>query len=83
MIKDFVARARIFIVMNSGAGFFARLLRFSVIAIDYSIFKTAKHPKCHPIRVRFGKPFLPEDREKEGFAIEAKNSYEVISVAAR
>jgi len=44
---------------------------------------TAKHPKRHPIRVRFGKPLLLEDLEKEGFAMGAKNSYEAISVAAR
>jgi len=33
---------------------------------------TAKYPKCHPIRVRFGKPLLPEDLEKEGLAMGAK-----------
>jgi long-chain acyl-CoA synthetase len=44
---------------------------------------TAKHPKRHPIRVRFGKPLLPEELEKEGFAMGAKNSYEAIGMAAR
>jgi len=44
---------------------------------------TAKHPKLHPIRVRFGKPLLPEDLEKEGLAMGAQNSYEAICVAAR
>ena len=44
---------------------------------------TAKYPKFHPIRVRFGKPLLPEDLEKEGLAMGAKDSYEAICVAAR
>ena len=44
---------------------------------------TAKHPKRHPIRVRFGKPLSPDDLEKEGFAMGAQNGYEAICVAAR
>ncbi|MDD5237420.1 MAG: 1-acyl-sn-glycerol-3-phosphate acyltransferase [Candidatus Omnitrophica bacterium] len=44
---------------------------------------TAKYPKLHPIRVRFGKPLLVEDLEKEGLAMGAKDSYEAICVAAR
>jgi long-chain acyl-CoA synthetase len=44
---------------------------------------TAKYPKFHHIRVRFGKPLLPEDLEKEGLAMGAKDSYEAICVAAR
>jgi long-chain acyl-CoA synthetase len=44
---------------------------------------TVKYPKCHPIRVRFGKPLLVEDLEKEGLAMGAKDSYEAICVAAR
>ncbi len=44
---------------------------------------TAKYPKRHPIRVRFGKPLLPDDLEKEGLAMGAQNSYEAICVAAR
>jgi len=43
----------------------------------------AKYPKRHPIRVRFGKPLLAEDLEKEGLAMSAKNSYDAICVAAR
>ena len=43
----------------------------------------ARHPKRHPIRVRFGKPLLPEDLEKEGLAMGAQNSYDAICVAAR
>ena len=44
---------------------------------------TSKHPKLHPIRVRFGKPLLVEDLEIEGLAMGAQNSYEAICVAAR
>lgn len=44
---------------------------------------TAKYPKRHSIRVRFGKPLLPEDLEKEGLAMGAQNSYDAICVAAR
>jgi len=44
---------------------------------------TAKYPKRHPIRVRFGKPLLPDDLEKEGLAMGAQNSYDAICVAAR
>jgi long-chain acyl-CoA synthetase len=44
---------------------------------------TAKYPKLHPIRVRFGKPLLVEDLEKEGLVMGAKDSYEAICVAAR
>ena len=44
---------------------------------------TAKYPKRHQIRVRFGKPLRPEDLEKEGLAMGAQNSYEAICVAAR
>ena len=44
---------------------------------------TAKYPKLYPIRVRFGKPLLVEDLEKEGLAMGAHNSYDAICVAAR
>ena len=44
---------------------------------------TTKYPKRHPIRVRFGKPLLVKDVEKEGLAMGAKNSYEAICIAAR
>ena len=43
----------------------------------------AKYPKLHPIRVRFGKPLLPADLEKEGLRMGAKDSYEAICLAAR
>ena len=44
---------------------------------------TAKYWKLAPIKVTFGKPLLPEDLEKEGRAMGAKDSYEAICVAAR
>jgi long-chain acyl-CoA synthetase len=44
---------------------------------------TAKYPQCHPIRVRFGKPLLVEDLEKEGLAMGAQDCYEAICIAGR
>ena len=44
---------------------------------------TAKYPKRHSIRVRFGKPFFVEDLEKEGLAMGAQNDYEAIGMAAK
>jgi len=44
---------------------------------------TMKYPKRHPIRVRFGKPFTPEDLEKEGLVMGSQNCYDAICVAAR
>jgi long-chain acyl-CoA synthetase len=44
---------------------------------------TAKYPKRYPIKVRFGKPLLPEDLEKEGLTMGTKDPYEAICLAAR
>ena len=44
---------------------------------------TEQYPRCHPIRVRFGKPLLPEDLEKEGLSMGAQDPYDAICVAAR
>ena len=44
---------------------------------------TEKYPKRHPIRVRYGKPLLIEDLEKEGLACGAQDCYDAICVAAR
>ncbi|MFA6141928.1 MAG: 1-acyl-sn-glycerol-3-phosphate acyltransferase [Candidatus Omnitrophota bacterium] len=44
---------------------------------------TEQYPKCYPIKVRFGKPFLVKDLEKEGLACGAQDCYEAICVAAR
>lgn len=45
--------------------------------------RTAKYPKCHPIKVKFGKVLDPKDLEKEGFAMGADDSYSAICLAAR
>ena len=44
---------------------------------------TEQYPKRYPIKVRFGKPLLPEDLEKEGLACGVQNSYDAICIAAR
>ena len=44
---------------------------------------TENYPKCHSIRVRFGKPLHPDDMEKEGLATGSKDPYEAICAAAR
>ena len=44
---------------------------------------TAKYPRYHRIRVRFGKPLLSEDLEREGLAMGSQNSYDAICAAAR
>ena len=44
---------------------------------------TVKYPQRRPIRVRFGKPLLPEDLEKEGIAMGSQDCYDAICVAAR
>jgi long-chain acyl-CoA synthetase len=43
----------------------------------------AKYPRPHPISVRFGKPFLVKDLEKEGLACGVHNCYDAICAAAR
>jgi len=44
---------------------------------------TAKYPKLYPVKVRFGKPHLPQDLEKEGLSMGTKDPYEAICMAAR
>ena len=44
---------------------------------------TAQYPKCHPIKVRFGKPLRPEDLQKEGLTMGTEDPYEAICLAAR
>jgi long-chain acyl-CoA synthetase len=44
---------------------------------------SVKYPKRHPIRVRFGKPLLPGDMEKDGRLMGAQDSYSAICMAAR
>lgn len=61
----------------------AKLVPVAIEGTHEAWASTAKYPKRYPIRVRFGKPLIPEDLEKEGAAMGAKNSYEAICVAAR
>jgi len=44
---------------------------------------TSKYPKRHSISVRFGKPLLSYDLEKEGLTMGTKDPYEAICLAAR
>lgn len=44
---------------------------------------TAKYPKLHSIRVKFGKPLHPEDLQKQGLGLGTKDPYEAICLAAR
>ena len=44
---------------------------------------TAKFPMLYPIRVRFGKPLIAADLEKEGLLMGAEDPYEAICLAAR
>jgi 1-acyl-sn-glycerol-3-phosphate acyltransferase len=61
----------------------AKLVPVAIEGAHEAWASTAKYPQFHPIRVRFGKPLLPEDLEKEGLAMGAKNCYDAICVAAR
>jgi long-chain acyl-CoA synthetase len=61
----------------------AKLVPVAIEGAHEAWASTAKYPKCHPIRVRFGKPLLPEDLEKEGLAMGSQNCYDAICVAAR
>jgi long-chain acyl-CoA synthetase len=61
----------------------AKLVPVAIVGAHEAWPSTAQYPKRHPIRVRFGKPLLVEDLEKEGRLIGAKDSYDAICVAAR
>jgi long-chain acyl-CoA synthetase len=61
----------------------AKLVPVAIEGAHEAWASTAKYPKCYPIRVRFGKPLLAEDLEKEGLAMGSQNSYDAICVAAR
>jgi len=45
--------------------------------------RTAKFPKRHPIKVKFGKPLDVGRMEKEGLEMGAKDSYNAICISAR
>jgi 1-acyl-sn-glycerol-3-phosphate acyltransferase len=61
----------------------AKLVPVAIEGAHEAWASTAKFPKFHSIRVRFGKPLLVEDLEKEGLAMGEKGSYEAICAAAR
>jgi 1-acyl-sn-glycerol-3-phosphate acyltransferase len=61
----------------------AKLVPVAIEGAHEAWASTAKYPKRHPIRVRFGKPLLPEDLEKEGLVMGSRDSYDAICVAAR
>ena len=61
----------------------AKLVPVAIEGAYEALPSMAKHPKLHHIRVRFGKPLLPEDLEKEGLAMGAKDPYDAICIAAR
>ena len=61
----------------------AKLVPVAIEGAYEALPSMAKYPKLHHIRVRFGKPRLPADLEKEGLAMGAKDSYDAICIAAR
>lgn len=61
----------------------ARLIPVAIEGAHEAWPSTARYPKRHLIKVRFGKPLLPEDLEKQGLAMGSKNSYEAICMAAK
>ncbi|MBF0252817.1 MAG: 1-acyl-sn-glycerol-3-phosphate acyltransferase [Candidatus Omnitrophica bacterium] len=61
----------------------AKLVPVSIHGAFEALPCTRSKPKRHPIRVKFGKPLLAKDLEKEGFSMGAENSYEAICIAAR
>jgi long-chain acyl-CoA synthetase len=61
----------------------AMLVPVAIIGAREAWPSTSKYPKSHPIRVRFGKPLLPEDLQKEGLSMGTQDPYEAICLAAR
>jgi len=61
----------------------AMLVPVAIIGAHEAWASTAKYPKRHQITVRFGMPLSPEDLQKEGIVMGAKNPYEAICLAAR
>jgi len=61
----------------------AKLVPVAIEGAHEAWSSTENYPKRHSIRVRFGKPLLPEDLEREGLAMGLKDPYEAICVAAR
>ena len=44
---------------------------------------TAKNPKRYPIKVKFGKPLIPADLQKQGLSMGTQDPYVAICLAAR
>ena len=61
----------------------AKLVPVAIEGAHEAWSSTEQYPRRYPIKVRFGKPLLPEDLEKEGLAMGSQNSYDAICVAAR
>jgi len=61
----------------------AMLVPVAIIGAHEAWASTAKYPKCHRIRVKFGKPLLPEDLLKEGLSMGTQDPFEAICLAAR
>ena len=45
--------------------------------------RTHKFPRCHPIKVKFGRPRDPQDLEKKGLEMGARDGYNAVCLAAR
>ena len=60
----------------------AKLVPVAIIGAHEAWPSTAKFPKCHSIKVKFGKPLLVGDLEKEGLELGADDPYEAICLAA-
>lgn len=61
----------------------AKLVPVAIEGAHEAWASTAKYPNWRPIRVRFGKPLLLGDLEREGLAMGSQDCYDAICVAAR
>ena len=61
----------------------AMLVPVAILGAHEAWPSTSKYPKFYPIMVRFGKPLLVADLEKEGLEMGTKDPYEAICLAAR
>jgi long-chain acyl-CoA synthetase len=61
----------------------AMLVPVAIIGAHEAWPSTSKFPKRWPIKVKFGKPLLPEQLEKQGMGMGTQDPYEAICLAAR
>ena len=61
----------------------AMLVPVAIVGAHEAWPSMSKYPRRYPIKVRFGKPLLPEELEKEGMLMGAQDPYEAICLAAR